>query len=43
MFKRIKKILTLRISMDNVLGMAKYKKHTSISKENTNVLGTSKL
>lgn len=41
--KMIKKILTLQIVFNNILSIQKYKKETKIPKENTCVLGISKL
>lgn len=39
----IKRLLTLRVVFDNILGKQKYKKETKIPKENICVLGISKL
>lgn len=39
----IKRILTLKVTFDNVLSIQKYKKVTKIPKENICVLGISKL
>ncbi len=39
----IKRILTLKVTFDNVLSIQKYKKETKIPKENICVLGISKL
>lgn len=41
--KMIKKVLTLRVKFNNILGAQKYKKETIIPKEKTCVLGISKL
>lgn len=38
-----KRILTLRVVFDNILGSQKYKKETKIPKESICVLGISKL
>lgn len=42
-FIMIKRILTLRVVFDNILGSQKYKKKTKIPKESICVLGISKL
>jgi len=42
-FIMIKRILTLRVVFDNILGSQKYKKETKIPKESICVLGISKL
>lgn len=39
----MKRILTLKVVFDNILGIQKYKKETKIPKENICVLGISRL
>lgn len=39
----IKKLLTLTVAFDNILGLQKYKKETKVPKEKICVLGISKL
>lgn len=39
----LKKILTLKVAFDNILGVQKYKKETRIPKDNICVLGISRL
>ena len=39
----IKRVLSLKVEFDNILGSQKYRKNTNIQKENICILGISKL